>query len=59
MKALSEAPCPTCGELCPVERLDAHVEIIDCCNRKWVVRVDGVLASRFKNEVLNETNATS
>lgn len=54
MKDLSEAPCPTCGEPCPVERLDQHVEIIDCCGRKWVVRVDGVLASRFRNEVSNE-----
>jgi len=54
-----DIPCPICGEPCPVERLDASVEVLDCCGRKWVVRVDGVLASRFKNEVLNETNATS
>lgn len=53
MKDSSEAPCPTCGELCPIERLDSHVEIIDCCNRKWVVRVDGKLAKRFENDHTN------
>lgn len=49
-----DMPCPLCGELCPIERLDESVEILDCCGRKWVVRVDGVLASRFRNEVSNE-----
>ena len=49
-----DIPCPICGEPCPVERLDASVEVLDCCGRKFVVRVDGVLASRFRNEVSNE-----
>ena len=50
MKDSNEYPCPNCRESCPVERLDAHVEIIDCCNRKWVVKVDGKLAKRFEHE---------
>jgi hypothetical protein len=45
-----ELPCPTCEELCPVERLDAHVDILDCCDRKWVVRVDGKLTKRFEDD---------
>jgi hypothetical protein len=50
-----EVVCPCCKEPCPIERLDSHVEIIDCCNRKWVVRVDGKLAKRFEDE----TNTTT
>ena len=49
-KNFTDLPCPICGELCPVERLDKHVEIIECCNRKFVVAVDGVLTERFKND---------
>lgn len=45
---MNETPCPRCKELCPVEQLDKCVEIIDCCNHKWVVRVDGKLTPKFK-----------
>ena len=45
--------CPLCGEECPVERLDNHVEIIECCNRKWVVRVDGKVTERFRDDHTN------
>ena len=45
--------CPLCGEECPVERLDNHVEIIECCNRKWVVRVDGKVTERFRDDDTN------
>lgn len=48
---MSEVPCPVCREECPIERLDKHVEIIDCCDRKWVVKVDGKWAARFAQGV--------
>ena len=47
-KVVDEVPCPMCGELCPVEKLDTHVEIIECCDRKQVVRVDGKLVERMQ-----------
>lgn len=49
MKDSSEAPCPTCGEPCPIERLDQHVETLDCCGRKWLVRIDGKPTKNFSS----------
>ena len=51
-RSFTDLPCPQCGELCPVEQLDQHVEIIECCNRKFVVAVDGVLTPKFKEQVM-------
>lgn len=50
-----DLPCPICGEMCPIERLDVSVEIVECCERRWVARVDGKLAKRFEDE----TNTTT